>query len=602
MIERNLWDEYLDRVRGFVTDGRIDSQEVVYKLQIGEGLERARNAVLSGNSEWSGLIDKGLSNNLVDYRGKIPLTEWIEDDGADALRAMQTFWADDSTTVADRIRFLVPRVAEGARSKHFFQGVGTKLRPLSVLLMALGPETHPPFKVTEFNKAYRNTGYPSPPRDADEADLYEHALKFLDRLIDEAKARGFSRPSNRLEAQCVVWKNEYYPDPYPTDSSETDGQPPSMETLASSLYLPAGFLHEINALLFDKQQIIFQGPPGTGKTYVAQVLARHLAGSEERVTLVQLHPSYAYEDFVQGYRPTIEGPAGFELRDGPLLRAAERARSDSSNNHFLVIDEINRGNIAKVFGELYFLLEYRDRQIQLQHSDQPFSLPPNLHIIGTMNTADRSIALVDLALRRRFYFVDFHPDDEALKDVLHDWLAERAPGMKWVADVVNRANERLRDVRHAAIGPSYFMKEGLNEAAVRRIWMHSVLPYIQELLYGEADRIQEFDLDRLRGTSRDSEQEQVGSRYCLCGCGEINSPGNRFQRGHDRRLIVTLESVERGEEGPSAIAEQTVALFQSNPTLTVGRYKAEDVLRLSKGEGVQVEERRDGEAAQAGGE
>ena len=610
MVERNLWDEYLDRVQGFVTDGRIDSEEVGYKLQIGEDLEKARNAVLSGNSEWSGLINKGLSNNLVNWRARVPFSEWFEDDGEDALRAMQAFWADDNTPIADRIRSLVPHVAEGARSKHFFQGEGTKLRPLSVLLMALDPEIYPPFKVSEFNKAYRNTGYPSAPRDADEADLYEHALKFLDRLVDEARARGFSKPSNRLEAQSVVWKNEYYPDPYPTDSSETDGhsepQPPSepesMEALASKLHLPAGFLHEINALLVDKQQIIFQGPPGTGKTYVAQALARHLAGSEERVTLVQLHPSYAYEDFVQGYRPTIEGQAGFELRDGPLLRAAERARSDSSNKHFLVIDEINRGNIAKAFGELYFLLEYRDRKMDLQYSDQPFSMPPNLYFIGTMNTADRSIALVDLALRRRFYFVDFHPDDEALKDVLHDWLAAKAPGMEWVAEVVERANERLIDDRHAAIGPSYFMREGLDDEMVELIWRHSVLPYIEERLYGEADRIEEFDLNSLRAASRGPQEEEPGAPYCLCGCGQGNVSGNRFQRGHDRRLIVILENVEKGEEDPSAIAEQTVAMFKTNPALRVGRYSAKDVLRLSGGEGVHVDEQPRADGSQARGE
>ena len=128
--------------------------------------------------------------------------------------------------------------------------------------------------------------------------------------------------------------------------------------------------------------------------------------------------------------------------------------------HFLVIDEINRGNLARVFGELYFLLEYRDSEMDLQYSDEPFSLPDNLYIIGTMNTADRSIALVDLALRRRFYFVEFHPDDEPVKNVLRNWLSAKAPGMDWVADVVDAANEKLRDDRHAAIGPSYFMKSG----------------------------------------------------------------------------------------------------------------------------------------------
>ena len=297
-----------------------------------------------------------------------------------------------------------------------------------------------------------------------------------------------------------------------------NGPPSDLDELADELNLDVDFLREVETLLTEKKQVIFQGPPGTGKTYVAQKLARHLAGSEERVTLVQLHPSYAYEDFVQGFRPTLKDrQAGFELRDGPLLQAAEKARSDADNNkHFLVIDEINRGNLAKVLGELYFLLEYRDESIRLQYSDEPFSLPSNLYIIGTMNTADRSIALVDLALRRRFYFVEFHPDEEPVKGVLGRWLDANAPSeMEWVADVVERANEKLREDRHAAIGPSYFMKDDLDEEAVTRIWKHSVLPYIEERLFGEGDRLSEFDLDKLRretdrGNLQDQDEVQEG--------------------------------------------------------------------------------------------
>ena len=276
-----------------------------------------------------------------------------------------------------------------------------------------------------------------------------------------------------------------------------------LRTLANDLYLPVDFLEEIETLLDEKLQVIFQGPPGTGKTYVAQKLAKHLAGSDERVTLVQLHPSYAYEDFVQGFRPTTlkDGQAGFELRDGPLLKVAKRAKAESYANHFLVIDEINRGSLAKVFGELYFLLEYRDEKIRLQYQrddEEDFSLPKNLYIIGTMNTADRSIALVDLALRRRFYFVEFHPDDEPVKGVLRRWLEANAPGMKRLADVVERVNELLEADRHAAIGPSYFMKPGLDEAWVERIWKHSVLPYIEERRFGGEEVAEEFALDRLR--------------------------------------------------------------------------------------------------------
>ena len=283
-----------------------------------------------------------------------------------------------------------------------------------------------------------------------------------------------------------------------------------LSSLATQLFIPANFLGKIKDLLEDKKQVIFQGPPGTGKTYVAQRLAEHLAGDDkDRVTLVQFHPSYAYEDFVRGFRPTLsdDGQAGFELRDGPLLRAAKRAKDDPDPNrkHFLIIDEINRGNLANVFGELYYLLEYRDKEITLKYQrdeNERFRLPENLYIIGTMNTADRSIALVDLALRRRFYIQEFHPDVEPIKGVLRCWLKVNKSNMVWVAAVVDRANELLKDDRHAAIGPSYFMKDKLDDDIVERVWKHSVLPYIEELLFGKGDRLGDFALDKLKGSTQ----------------------------------------------------------------------------------------------------
>lgn len=285
--------------------------------------------------------------------------------------------------------------------------------------------------------------------------------------------------------------------------------PPSsrcdLGALAGELLIPATWLRGVARRLADKKQVIFQGPPGTGKTYVARKLARCLAGSDDRVRLVQFHPSYAYEDFVQGFRPTLleNGQAGFEIRDGALLEMAEQAAGEPDEKHYLIIDEINRGNLSKILGELYFLLEYRDAEIRLQHSSQPFSLPPNLFFIGTMNTADRSIALVDLALRRRFAFFEFHPDRPPIRGLLSRWLDQNAKDTAWVAEVVDAANRKLDD-RHAALGPSYFMpKEGaLDDARVQAIWDHDVLPYIEEHLFGQHDDLKGFQLDRLRNEVR----------------------------------------------------------------------------------------------------
>ena len=284
--------------------------------------------------------------------------------------------------------------------------------------------------------------------------------------------------------------------------------PCSVRELADRLLLAADSLSNVELLLGDKGQVIFQGPPGTGKTFVARALADCLAGAKERVRLVQFHPSYSYEDFVQGFRPALrEGQPGFALRNGPLVDAAERAKAEPGAKHFLVIDEINRGNLAKVFGELYFLLEYRDAELRLLYSDEPFALPDNLYIIGTMNTADRSIALVDLALRRRFHFVEFHPDKPPVQGLLRRWLEKHTPEMSWVADVVNLANGKLGD-RQAAIGPSYFMKPDLDDDKMRLIWEHNVIPYVDEHLFGEHDRLAEFELDRLRSEQHGGGTEQ----------------------------------------------------------------------------------------------
>ena len=491
------WDAYIRVASDFLYSGRMWDWELKYKYEIGRKLATAREAVLAGTDDWPILVKRGVTGNLIFSIQQAKFKEWINTSPDEALTALRTIWTREELSVSERIRTFGKILPGTAVS-----GTGTRMNVISQLLMGLDVEQYPPFRVTAFERAYKSTGYDAPPQDADEAALYEHALGFLDRFIREARTRDVP-VRHRLDAQGLVWIV-----PYHERGTNGEGTTPPvvLDDLADELHLPVSFLENIDKLLDDKKQVIFQGPPGTGKTYVAQKLANHLAGPEDRVTLVQFHPSYAYEDFVRGFRPSLkDGQPGFELKDGPLLQAAERARQDEERDvrHFLIIDEINRGNLAKVFGELYFLLEYRDEAITLQYQrdgEEKFSLPSNLYIIGTMNTADRSIALVDLALRRRFYFVEFHPDDEPVKGVLRRWLQANHPDMEWVADVVERANDLLKDDRHAAIGPSYFMKEDLDEGMVERIWKHSVLPYIEERRFGGDKVTEDFDLEKLKGS------------------------------------------------------------------------------------------------------
>ena len=486
------WDEFVARAKR-AARGYVDS-ELNLNLGAAQEVLELKTAALAGDDNWASHLSGNFSRGLI-HRYNLPgIRDWIDESPNYALQALRAVWAEDDSSVADRIQAFSQLFPKSALS-----GTGVRTTVASVLMMGLDAREYPPFAITRFNKAYQEVEYPQPPGDASEAILYERALDFLDRFIAEAAKRGLTL-NDRLEAKCVLWVT------LDTPSENGNGEPESdrLPALAADLLLPVDFLREVDGLLKEKKQVIFQGPPGTGKTYAARALARCLAlGDEDAVTLVQFHPSYAYEDFVQGFRPTLsdDGQAGFVIRNGALVRAAERARDNPGARHFLIIDEINRGNLAKVFGELYFLLEYRDEAVELQYSEsgEKFSLPENLHIIGTMNTADRSIALVDLALRRRFYFVEFHPDKYPIAGLLRRWLEKNGLGrMVWVANVMDSANRKLSDDPHAAIGPSYFMRENLDDAKVERAWERGVLPYIEERLFGESERLAEFALDRLR--------------------------------------------------------------------------------------------------------
>ncbi len=203
-------------------------------------------------------------------------------------------------------------------------------------------------------------------------------------------------------------------------------------------------------MLDDKGQIVFYGPPGTGKTFVALALAEELTRDGGDFRIVQFHPSYSYEDFVGGFRPVEDDGAHgvrYQRTDGPLRELAAVASADPSHPYVLIIDEINRGNIPKIFGELLFLLEYRLKAVRLQYwPEESFSLPPNLFVIGTMNTADRSIALVDAALRRRFYFFEFTPQVEPVRSVLAKWL-KRYQHDGEAADLLAALNEEIAERR-----------------------------------------------------------------------------------------------------------------------------------------------------------
>lgn len=271
----------------------------------------------------------------------------------------------------------------------------------------------------------------------------------------------------------------------PSDSDVEPKFPDATDELAEKLYMTKPWLQQCIDLLRDRPQLIFYGPPGTGKTYLAKALAEHLS-SAENMKVVQFHPSYSYEDFFEGFRPgrSSNGQVSYRLHQGPLRLLAEDARQNPGVLYTLIIDEINRGNLSKIFGELYYLLEYRDESINLLYSEkiETFYLPKNVVIIGTMNTVDRSIASMDSAMRRRFSFMHLHPSEEPTRGILRRWLIDGGYPMA-AAELLDELNRLIED-RDFKVGPSYFMRPGATTSkGIDLAWQTSVIPLLEEFFF-----------------------------------------------------------------------------------------------------------------------
>lgn len=288
-------------------------------------------------------------------------------------------------------------------------------------------------------------------------------------------------------------------DENPRNSHEEKIPSYTKQDFLSEVYMTDEMYDRLVGVLSNKMNIILQGAPGVGKTFAAKRLAYSMMGEKDdnRIEFVQFHQNYSYEDFMMGYKPSGNG---FELRYGVFYRFCQKAANEPDKKFFFIIDEINRGNLSKIFGELLMLIEkdYRGTKLTLAYNGMPFTVPKNIYLIGMMNTADRSLAMIDYALRRRFSFFEMEPGFNSKGFEAYQQALKNDTFNKLVDKVIKLNEEISQDKslgKGFCIGHSYFCgrtKENCTDEWMKSVVDYDILPMLAEYWFDDDSNVQRW--------------------------------------------------------------------------------------------------------------
>ncbi len=473
----------------FANSAQYRSDEYDYKGTLLKNLGTALGQLLEGDaavtvSHLAEVVkaNSDAGNNLTSWQEWSQLPKYLTSVPAGEVQEQLAALLDNDGDLVERIDTFRSASAESF-VKHLDQKDSFSLGLISLLLMAHAPNDNIIYRAKMVEKACVDWGAPKLP-----SGHYKDGVRYADYLemiplLRAQLTKALNRPADLIDVHTLLWFN--YTDAYNQFKVVPSGPDTTVEERP--------FMQHLLRVKQRTRNVILYGPPGTGKTFWVREFGRQFGDRQDFVTF---HQSFSYEDFVEGWRPVSNEGDGmrYKVLPGIFRAVCKRAENDPEHEYLLVIDEINRANIAKVFGELITLIEDDKRlgeknalQTTLTYSGEKFGVPRNLYLVGTMNTADRSIALLDIALRRRFTFIEVAPNPDLLPAV--DGIPLSA--------VLRRLNERITAVldRDHQIGHSYFMNV-TSLADLRFVWEHRVVPLLQEYFYNDGERLRAILGDR----------------------------------------------------------------------------------------------------------